>query len=396
MKPTAAIGAALAVVSLAACGSTSTPTARPSTPTTPTPLLISTPTPASSPSPSAPTPRPTPTPTPLPPSPPAQPLAMFASQANGNIELVNSQGKAWVMTVAQMQQAVGESQADINREYDPTAEAAGPNILLTYLNGTPTAVIAVISGSTGKLLGRGTAPDVSGQVVGSPSGTEWVWIQEIGVNSTGHYWGTVAIAGLGVSPHTIFNWTAPAGYNEALNYWTDAGIVLQRVSDKSTCIESFADGNAAFLINPLTGTSTTLFSGYDQFILVTKEVQISSFWGADNAVDIQGASYKADIYSDEMSQITDGAHPSPDGVHVVVNRVGFDGTCNVVTSKDFVELIDGVTETRVDLANIQASGWLNDDDFIGGSPTTNGTWLYNLQGKPVQLLAGPSWLFQGV
>jgi hypothetical protein len=321
---------------------------------------------------------------------------MFVSQTTGNMELVNSQGVDWVMTAAQMEQAVGETQADISMGYGPTPEPAGPNVLLIYPGGSTTTAIVVVSGITGKVLGRGHAPNASRQIVGSPSGTEWAWIVDLGTNSTGHAYGTIELAGLGVPVHTLFNWTAPTGYSEAVNYWTDAGIILQRISSNATCIQSYADGNAAFLINPITGTVTTLFSGYDQFIFVNKEVQVSGFYGATEAVYIKGQSYSGQIYPDGMSQIVEGANPSPDGVHVVVNRVGFDGTCNVVASQDFVELIDGVTQGRVDFADIQASGWLNNDEFIAAAPNTSGAWLYNLQGKPVKLLAGPPWLFQGV
>jgi hypothetical protein len=322
---------------------------------------------------------------------------MFVNQTTDDMELVNSKGVDRVMTNAQMEQAVGESQADVELGYGPTPEPAGPNILLMYGDGSTTTFIAVVSGITGKVLGRGTAPNTGGQIVGSPSGTEWAWIVDLGTNATGHSYGKIELAGLGVAPHTIFDWTAPIGYGEAVTNWTDAGIILQRMSNSDTCIQNYAYGNAAFLVSPTTGALTNLFSeSGEQYLYVTKEVQVSGFYAAENAVYIQGASYKGDVYSDEDSELVQSADPSPDGVHVVVNRVGFDGTCNVITAQDFVELINGVTESRVDYANIQASGWLNDDEFIASAPNASGAWLYNLQGKPVQLLAGSPWLFQGV
>ena len=73
----------------------------------------------------------------------------------------------------------------------------------------------------------------------------------------------------------------------------------------------------------------------------TKEVQVSGFYANTGGVYIKGASYPGEIYSEGGSEVVVGANPSPDGVHVVVNREGynFDGTCNVVSAKDYVELI---------------------------------------------------------
>jgi hypothetical protein len=52
----------------------------------------------------------------------------------------------------------------------------------------------------------------------------------------------------------------------------------------------------------------------------------------------------------------------------------------VVTSQDFDELTNGVTQSRGDVANIQERVWFSNDDFLAGPTNTNATWLYNLQG----------------
>jgi hypothetical protein len=314
------------------------------------------------------------------------------------MEFVNSQGiVAWVMTNAQMEQAVRETQADINLGDGPSPESAGPNILLRYApGGSSSSVVVVISGDTGQVLGRGTAPNSDGQIVASPSGTEWAWNIDLGTTASGHDHGEIELAGLGVPVHTLFDWTAPTGYSDQVNYWTDAGIILQRISNNAYCIDYYAIGNAAFIVNPLTGTITNLFSGNDQFLYATKEVHVSGFYANTDGVYIRGASYPGGIYSEGGSEVVVGADPSPDGVHVVVNREGynFDGTCNVVPAKDYVELINGATQSHLDVASIWESGWLSNVGFIASKQ--NATWLYNLQGKPQELLANSSWLFVGV
>jgi hypothetical protein len=318
------------------------------------------------------------------------------SNSSGNVESLNSQGKVeWSMTGAQMAQTVGDTQPNVGFAPSPVPQTGGPNMLIVYTPDGLNPTVVVISGATGKVVGRGTAPKSAGQLVGSPSGTEWAWMVDLGTNSTGHDHGEIELAGLGVPVHTLFYWTAPTGYYEQLNYWTDAGIVLQRISSDATCIQNYAFGNATFLINPATGTLTDLFSGSDQFLFVTKEVQIAGFYANSSGLSLKGESYPPQVYNEGGSEIVEGANPSPDGVHVAVNRVGFNGTCEIVVADDYVELINGATQSTLDIGHIWENGWLDNQDFIALTPYPSSIWLYNLQGKPVKLLATSAWSLVG-
>jgi hypothetical protein len=380
MKVTIIIGAAIALVGLAACGSTATPTVRPSIPS---PTLIATPSPSSTPAQTV---------------PPTLPLALFSTK-NG-LEVVNDQGVAqWGLTTTQMETMVGQNpqldkgpfQLDTN---NANPVPAGPNVLIVGLPGasTPPPVVIVLS-SAGKTLGSGgvsgPTPDF-GLLVGSPNGTEWAWNVTLGKNKAGQNFGEVEIAGIGVPTHTIYRWTAPIGASEAVNYWTPAGIILQRTASNTTCTQYYSLGNAAFIINPITGSISDLFSGDQQFIYATSAIEVAGLYSNPNGVSINGT-----VYSEAGPFVVTGAHVSPDGEHVVVNRENFLGQCGGNTPTDSALLINVATHSYIVIPNVWPAGWLNSSEFIGSGPRIT-TWLYDLQGKPVKEIGAASWNYLGV
>jgi hypothetical protein len=388
MKVTTITGAAIALVGLAACGATVTPAVRPSTSS---PILGST----SSPSTSSTTPSATPVQT----VPPAPPLALF-STSNG-FEVVNEQGVAlWGLTQTQMEVMVGQN-PQLDKEPFQLATnnvspvPAGPNVLVVGLPGaaTPPPVVVVLS-SAGKIIGRGS---VSGRtpdydlVVGSPNGTEWAWNVTLGTSKAGQSFGEVEIAGIGVPTHTIFRWTAPVGASEAVNHWTDAGIILERTGSNTTCTQYFSLNSAAFIINPVTGGLSNLFSGDEQFLAATTAVKVAGLYSNPDGVSINGV-----VSSESGPFVVVGASASvsPDGNHVLVNRENFLGQCGGNVPKDSVELVTVATQGHVDLPNIWEIGWLNNSEFLVVD-AKGANWVYNLEGKLVQKLTPENWLYLG-
>lgn len=366
------ISAAIALVGLAACGSTATPTVRP---LAPSPTLT------------------TYTPTPVQTVPPTPPLALFSTSTG--FEVVNDQGLAqWGLTTTQMETMVGQNpqldkgpfQLDTNN-VNPVV--AGPNVLLVGLPAasTPPPVVVVLS-SAGKTMGSGPVsgptPDF-GLLVGSPDGTEWAWNVTLGKNQTGQDFGEVEIAGIGVPTHTIYKWTAPIGASEAVNYWTDTGIILQRTGSNTTCTQYYSLNNAAFIINPLTGSISDLFSGDQQFIYATSEVKVAGLYSNPNGVSINGT-----VYSEAGPFVVVGANVSPDGKHVLVNRENFLGQCGGNIPTDSAVLVNVATHSHIDIPNLWESGWLNNSAFIAPS-----NMAYNLQGKPVKEIAPGGWHYLG-
>ena len=350
----------------------------------------------SSPSRSTPTPTATPTlvPTPVQTVPPTPPLALFSTSTG--FEVVDDQGLAqWGLTTTQMEKMVGQNpqldkgpfQLDTNN-VNPVV--AGPNVLLVGLPAasTPPPVVVVLS-SAGKTLGSGPVsgptPDF-GLLVGSLDGTEWAWNVTLGKNKAGQNFGEVEIAGIGVPTHTIYKWTAPIGASEAVNYWTDAGIILQRTGSNTTCTQYYSLNNAAFIINPITGSISDLFSGDQQFIYATSEVKVAGLYSNPNGVSINGT-----VYSEAGPFVVVGANVSPDGEHVLVNRENFLGQCGGNIPTDSAVLVNVATHSHIDIPNLWGSGWLNNSEFIASS-----NMAYNLQGKPVKEIAPGGWHYLGV
>jgi hypothetical protein len=391
MKFTTIIGTAIVGAALAACGSTVTPTVRPSTPS---PILISTSTPSSVPL----SPTPTASATPVQTVPPTPPLALFST--NTGFEVVNDQGVVqWGLTTTQMEVMVGQNpkldkgpfQTDTNNAFPVPA---GPNVLLVGLPAasTPPPVVVVLS-SAGKALGRGSVtgptPDF-GQLVGSPNGTEWAWNVTLGKNKVGQSFGEVEVAGIGVPTRTIYRWTAPVGASEAVNFWTDAGIILQRTAGNTTCTQYYSLNSAAFIINPLTGSLTDLFSGNEQFIYATNTVKVAGLYSNPNGVSVNGT-----VYSEAGPFVVVGGNVSPDGAHVVVNRENFLGQCGGNIPTDSAVLVTVATHSHIDIANVWESGWLNNSEFLVVDSKGH-DWIYNLEGKLVKELIPETWLYLGI
>lgn len=370
MKRPTIIGAAIAALGLAACGSTATPTARPATPT---PTV-------------APTTAPSTTPAPL------QPLALLSNSVNTNMEVVSAQGVVqWGLTAAQQEQMVGETAQDVlTHGQDVGPQTAGPNILEFYSPGwNPTVPsVVVVLDRTGKIIGRGTAP-TGAAIVGSPNGTEWASNVDHGDNAQGQAYGTVEVSGIGEATRTIFNWVAPKGFTEGLTAWTDAGLILLRAGFGTGCNPAYAPGSASFIINPETGAISNLFSGNQEYVADDNGVQVAALLNDAHSAVINGVAYP------ESQLLVIGATISPDGAHVAVNRASQFAGCSGTPSNESMAVVSLAGKTHIDVANLNAASWWNDSDLVA-TATNQSAWLYTAQGQPVTKIAAAPWTFSGV
>lgn len=386
------IGTGFAVVGLAACGSSPSSSIRPATPS---PSLVATASPSSVPVTTLPTPSPTSRPTPPPAPPLALSLAVF-SDSSGNVELVNNRGVVIKkFSLVQIQKLSGTD--------NTVVATAGPNILLeNYVGGfnddtTPTTVV-VISRS-GTVLGRGVGTVPNGiTMVGSPDGTQWAWLEQLGTNAKGQAFGALELGGISAPNRDLFNWVAPKGYSEEMNYWTNAGIILQRMSNSQLDCQGWDPGDAAFAINPKTGSISNLFSGNDQFVIAAQGVRVSASFADAYVAYVNGM-----IFS-ELAEMVGGS-ASPNGLQLALYRDAPSPICGNGTVTPSVEMINlelqdptipgAVYRVHVDLTNVTGIAWMDNTELIG-SPVDGGSWLYSLDGKKGKELASPAWGFVGV
>jgi hypothetical protein len=384
MKCTTVIGAAIAAVGLAACGSTAVPpTARP----TLAPTVAATIAPALVPTPTA-TAVPTPAPEP--------PLALFYTGV-GAMEVVSSQGvKQWGLTNAQEGQLFGLSAKQASG-YNLGPLSGNSNLFFFYGPNANINHIVVLS-RTGKLIGKGTEPANSGGFVNSPTGASWAWTIDQTPSATGQHHGFVEVGGIGQANRIVYHWVAPAGFTEQLDGWTNTGIILQRVLQGGPfpCGGDESSNNAWFAINPSTGGLTELASGNQQLMqaqgdggAASSGVTVASLLNDAHSVLINGVRYS------ESKSIVAVADISPDGAHVGVLRESFNPCGGGAEPKDSIEVITLANHSHIDLQNLQSAGWWGNNEIVAS--VTEGTWIYTLQGKPVSQIGfvNTPWMYQG-
>jgi hypothetical protein len=365
---------------LAACGAGAAPSSAPRS--TPTPVPSATP---------APTPVPTPSPTAVPTPLPEPPLAVLSK--GRDLKVVNSQGvEQWGLTSAQEGQFFGlTAQQANNPDIEINAKEGGSNLFLFYqvLNSTGTK-LAVVS-RTGKLLGMVTLPSLAyWAFVVSPTGAEWAWTVDQTPNAPGKHDGVIEVGGLGEAVRTVYHWVAPVGFEEQLVGWTNTGIIMQRW-EYGGCGILYDPAAAWFALNPSTGTLTELFTGNDQFMGASSGVTVAALIDDGHAVLINGVKY-----AESKSTIV-GANISPDGAHVAVSRISDYEGCAGYIPKNTVEMVTVANQSHVDLQNLTAVDWWDDDQFIANN-LSGSTWIYNLQGSAVSEICSASsgWGFSGV
>ena len=353
---------------LAACGAATspatTPTPTPTATVTATPTLIPTPTPTAA-----------PTPTPEP------PLAVL-TDSSGNLKVINGQGVTqWSLTVAAQLKIFGFSLQ--TKGSNIRVVVAGSNIYLqSTLWGTTSGKVAVLT-RNGSLLGIATTPpDPAGlngvTMVYSPGAPEWAWIIDQFPASQSHH-GVINMGGLGEPNRIVFHWLAPADNVEALEGWTNTGIIIHREQYLGVdCNIFYQPGSAWFALNPHTGTLTQLADGNKVALLAA----------SSNDIVAAPLSYAHDVlingvtYTESKSQVTN-AYISPDGSYVAVDRYS-QTRCdlNADSGKNTVEMVSVASKTHVDLQNLDAIAWLSNTEFVANTPDGS-TWLYSLTGKPI-------------
>ena len=225
-------------------------------------------------------------------------------------------------------------------------QVAGPNLLVLRVSNDQAAdprppALAIVDRSGTNIGGysfAGSVPDVD-TVHGSPSGTEWTWsvtdsrsTQGPGQGSTR---GRILVAGLGIPAHTVLSWAPPAGTWDTVAAWTDMGVVVMRESGGG-CGSGFHPDQASFLLDPASGTLTTLFSNDNHFADARHGVTVGFAAQSQSAVLINGRTW------DELSSTATSALVSPDGGTVGIGRVRTPG-CGSLPGQwtEFVDVTGG-------------------------------------------------------
>ena len=361
---------------LGACGTGTSPS---SPATTPTPTAAATATPTLS---------PTAVPTPL----PEPPLAVLSQ--GQELKVVNSQGvEQWSLSNTAMEKIFGVSASQAQTQgFGINSQIAGSHIILFYNVSSTLTKVAVLS-RAGNLVGTSTVPISPGsfsQIEVSPSGTEWAWIVDQIPNATGQHHGLVEVGGLGEAVRTVYHWVAPVGFTETVAAWTNTGIIMFRVQSGG-CGVGFHPDFASFVINPTTGSLSELFSGNENYLGASSGVTVASLRNDAHSVVINGVTYS------ESKSIIVNANISPDGVHVAVSRVSDSEGCGPPSIRYTVEMVTVANQSHVDLQNLTADGWWDDDHFIANN-LSGSTWIYTLQGKAVSEICSASsgWGFSEV
>jgi hypothetical protein len=374
-RPLTLIALGVSAASLVACGAASSATSPSPSPTSAAPTAT-------------PTPSPTAVRTPL-----SEPPLAVLSQGQ-ELKVVNSQGvEQWSLSNAAMEKIFGVSASQAQTQgFGINSQIAGPNIILFYNITTSLTKVAVLS-RAGNVVGSSTVPLSPGsfsQIEVSPSGTEWAWVVDQTPNATGKHHGLVEVGGIGEAVRTVYRWVAPMGFTETVAAWTNTGIIMFRVQSGG-CGVGFHPDFASFVINPTTGSLSDLFSGNENYLGASSGVTVASLGNDEHSVLIDGVKY-----SESKSSIA-GAYISPDGAHVAVSRINFSGGCAGSTPKLTVEMVTVANHSHVDLQNLTADGWWDDDQFIANN-LSGSTWIYTLQGQAVSEICSASsgWGFSGV
>jgi hypothetical protein len=352
-----------ALVALAGCESATSATTTPAV--SPTAHAPATPTPTAA-----------PTPQPLPPLAIIQVgTALVAADASGTVQ--------WNLTQADMDTLLSAaSQTQV------TARVAGPTVTLsTVTPGSGGGRVVVIDG-TGTSIGGGSFTRGLEVPFASPTGTEWAWSVDDTPSSasprTRHH-GRILVAGLATSERSVYGWVAPIGFREAVAGWTDAGIVMER-SYQGGCGVGFHNDNASFLVDPVRGTLTDLFSSGEHYGEVRHHVT-AGFARSSSAVLVNGITF------DERGTVANAVYVSPDGARVGVQRFFLGGCVGGPTGQRLgTELIDVSDGAHTDIPGCGITGWFDSARFVCEALGDQTQHLESVTGQPVAVLGNGTFL----
>lgn len=294
----------------------------------------------------APTAVPTPVPLPL--------LAVI--RVGTALVAVDDTGKVqWNLTQANMDAMLSAGAQDTI-----VARVAGPDVILSVIAANPTCVgrLVVLDG-TGTSIGGGSFAPVQCQddVFGGPTGSEWAYSVDDSPSGTTRHHGRIVVAGIGIAPHTVYSWVAPVGFLEFVGAWTDMGIVMKRVGSGG-CGLGFHDDYATFLIDPVDGALSDLFSGNQHYGDVRHHVA-AGFASSASAVLVDGVTF------DEPGTVANAVYVSPDGARVGVQRFVLGGCVGDNSQQQIrTELIDVVARAHMDVAGCGITGWFDAGRFV--------------------------------
>ena len=320
--------------------------------------------------------------TPSPTAVPLPPLAILEQGPPGSVSAVDAAGRVqWTLASTALDRLLSGTATD-----GVSAQAAGPNVVLTRTIGPYGHKVGhlVVIGRDGDQVGSGTftqsGPGFEADIVpvASPTGTEWAWRVQDG--STPNVHGRVLVAGVGEAPHSILSWVAPTGsFDETVAAWTDMGIVLERLT-YSGCGAGFAPDSASFLVDPVTGTLTQLFSG-EHYGDGRHGVRVALPTGSASEVSVNGVTF------DEAGTVVTLAQVSPDGTTVGVRRYLPAASCGNPSQPSLsTELIDVAAGTHTDISGCGFNGWFNSTEFVCSPYTSATQTLDTVNGRTVATL----------
>jgi hypothetical protein len=315
------------------------------------------------------------TPSPTPPPPP--PLAII--QNSGAVSAVDGTGHVqWSLTNAAVNGLLSATSKDT-----VTARTAGPNVILSRVPSlTLGAGFLVVLDRTGTQVGSGAFTPLSftDDVFGSPTGAEWAWSVVDTAPGAQPARGRIMVAGINVAAHSVFSWVTPAGgFDEQVAGWTDMGIVMERIGFGG-CGIGFHPDTASFLIDPVAGTLSNLFTNGDHYGDAQHGVRVAYAGQSESTVVVNSTAF------DEPHTIATQVHVSPDGSRVGVQRYSLGGCSGAAGPSVSSEIIDVTSGSHADIAVCGISGWFDAGDFVCSALGDTTVKLTALDGHTVATL----------
>jgi hypothetical protein len=303
---------------------------------------------------------------------PPPPLAII--QTNTSVYAVDASGHLqWTLNQAAMNTLLTATTTD-----RITARTAGPNVILSRVPGqTQGDGNLVVLDRTGTKIGGGsfTPNAFEDDVFGSPTGTEWAWSVNDTPAAASRPHGRIIVAGIGVPAHTVFSWVAPVGAStEWVAGWTDMGIVMERIGSGG-CGAGFHADTASFLVDPVAGTLTNLFTNGDHYGDARHSVSVGFAAQSPSAVTVNGTTF------DEAKTVANAVYVSPDGTRVGVQRFSLAG-CAGVTPTLGTEIVDVSGGNHSDVAGCGIVGWFDATHFVCHGFSDQTQKLEGVDGQP--------------
>jgi hypothetical protein len=307
--------------------------------------------------------------------PPPPPLAVI--RTDSSVAVVDGTGQTqWSISNASVNRLLATGVND-----DTIAQTAGGNVFLfgfhLFITKRVAGSVAVLDRG-GNVMGLGSFDStvLCCEVSAGPSGKQWAWSVDDSVDAPdgAQHHGRIMVEGLGIAAHSVYAWVAPVGSTERVGAWTDMGIVMQRVS-LGGCGLGFHPDTASFLVDPLAGTLSSLFTG-QAYLDASHRVRVALSASSQSVVVVDGVDHN------QAGTIVEAAYVSPDGTLVGVARltpvpcVGGDQSARVST-----QLITVATGRQAVLPGCEILGWFDATDFVCAAFNSTTDVLRDLEGN---------------